>query len=221
MVAEGGQGAGGGLVPVGGCPAVVAVLVVAYDAADRAVQVVGPQGVGVFGDQRPFGQAPGGCLAGEAGGLGGQVEVEGVQQGDGSQQVASVGGEVGQDAGEEGGKGAVEVGRGGGASGAADLQEAADREVEVEGQAVGAGGDRGADVGADEGLVVLDQAAGEVGVAVLGGEVTDQVLAAGRRGSSGLRDRGGGGGQAGPGVGAGPVELAVQRGVGPRQAAAG
>ncbi|MFD8413695.1 hypothetical protein ACFV2Q_18295 [Streptomyces sp. NPDC059650] len=171
LVAEGGQGAGGGLGPVGRGPAVVAVVVVADGAADRAVQVVGPQGVRVLVDQGPVDQAPGGCLLGEAGGAGGQVEVEGVQQGDAAQQVAFFGGEVGEGAGEEGGEGAVEVGRGGGAAGAADLQEAGDREVQVQGQAVGAGGDRRADVGADEGLAVLDKAAGEVVLAVLGGEV--------------------------------------------------
>ncbi|MGW6410480.1 hypothetical protein ACWF95_25270 [Streptomyces vinaceus] len=79
LLAEGGQGAGGGLVPVGGGPAVVAVLVVADGAADRAVQVVGPQRVRVLGDQGPLGQASGRSLLGEAGGAGGEVEVEGVQ----------------------------------------------------------------------------------------------------------------------------------------------
>ncbi|WP_129773491.1 hypothetical protein [Streptomyces sp. L-9-10] len=132
------------------------------------MQVVGPQCVRVVGDQRPVGQAPGRGLVGEAGGAGGQVEVEGVQQGEAAQQVAFVGGEVGEGAGEEGGEGAVEVGGGGGAASAADLQEAADREVEVERQAVGAGSDRGPDAGADEGPAVLDQAAGEVVLAVFG-----------------------------------------------------
>ncbi|MFE0645666.1 hypothetical protein ACFW2Y_29255 [Streptomyces sp. NPDC058877] len=222
LVAQGGQGAVGGLVPVGGGPAVVAVFVLLYGAADRAVQVVGPQGVGVLGDQGPLDQAAGRGLLGEAGRSGGEVEVEGVQQGDAAQQVAFFGGEVRQGAGEEGGEGAVEVGRGGGAAGAADLQEAAHGEVEVEGQAVGAGGDRGPDVGGDEGPVVVDQAAGEVGLAVFGGEVADQELPGAGAGCAGRRDGqgGGGGGQAGPDGEAGPVELAVEGGVGPLQAAA-
>ncbi|MCX5434720.1 hypothetical protein OHU11_41820 (plasmid) [Streptomyces sp. NBC_00257] len=85
----------------------------------------------------------------EARGLGVEGEVEGIQQGDAAQEVAFIGGEVGEGAGEECGEGAVEVGGGGGVACAADFQEAADGEVEVEGQAVGAGGDRGADVGVD------------------------------------------------------------------------
>ncbi|MEU2956707.1 hypothetical protein [Streptomyces xanthochromogenes] len=172
--------------------------------ADGAVQVVGPQGVGVLGDERAFHQAPGGGLVGEAGSLGGQVQVKGVEERCRAQQVPLLRGEVGQDAGQQGGEGVVEV-LGEGFAGTADFQEAADREVQVQGEPVGAGGDRGA----DEGLAAVDEAAGEVVVAVLGGEVTDQVLAAA-----------GPVGQAGPGSGSGPVELPVQGGIGPRQAGA-
>lgn len=78
------------------------------------MQVVGPQGVGVFRDDGPFRQAPGGGLAGEARGQGVEGEVEGIQQGDAAQEVAFIGGEVGEGAGEECGEGAVEVGGGGG-----------------------------------------------------------------------------------------------------------
>ncbi|WP_406016793.1 hypothetical protein OG520_44245 (plasmid) [Streptomyces sp. NBC_00984] len=197
------------------------MVVVADGAADRTVQVEGPQSVRVLVDQGPLDQAPGRRLLGKARSTRGQVEVEGVQQRNAAQQVTFLWGEVGEGPGEERGEAAVEVGGGGGVAGAPDLQEAGDGEVEVEGQAVGAGGDRGPDVGADEGLAVLDQAAGEVGLAVLGGEVADQILPGAGAGCPWLRNRQGrGGGQARPGGRTCPVELAVQRGVRPRQTAA-
>ncbi|MER5769289.1 hypothetical protein [Streptomyces sp. NPDC001985] len=74
---------------------------------------------------------------------------------------------------------------------------------------MGAGGDRRPYTGLDEGPAVLDQAAGEVVVEVLGGEVADQVLTPARPGC-----------EAGPCGRAGPVELAVQRRVRPRETAA-
>ncbi|MCX5346083.1 hypothetical protein [Streptomyces atratus] len=127
--------------------------------------------------------------------------------------------EVRQRAGEQGREGAVEVGRGGSAAGATDLQVAGDGEVEVEGQAVGPGGDRCPDVSVDEGPALDSEPLGEMGLAVLGRQVSDQVLASGVFTGTGRGD-GPGGPQSGPGDGAGPVELSVEARVGPLQAAA-
>ncbi|MFE9610985.1 hypothetical protein [Streptomyces sp. NPDC006012] len=120
-----------------------------------------------------------------------------------------VGGEVGQDAGDESGKGVVEVGGRGCAAGAADLQEAGDGQVQVQRQAVRAFGDDRTDLWADQRPAVLGEAAGEVGVAVLLGEVADQVLA----GPALLWRQGrlfGLGGEARPGGWAGVVQLSLQ-----------
>lgn len=87
----------------------------------------------------------------------------------------------------------------------------------MEGQAVGPVGDHDADGGGDERPAVLDQAAGEMVVAVLGGEVPQQVLPPLRRARARRRRRARRGGQAGPGGGAGPVELPVQGRFGPLQ----
>ncbi len=90
----------------------------------------------------------------------------------------------------------------------------------VQGQAVRVGGDDLPDVLADQGLAVAGEAAGEVVVAVLGGEVTDQHLPC-RTGAGGGAGCGHGGvGESRPGGGAGVVELALQRWVGPLQAGA-
>ncbi|MER7599449.1 hypothetical protein [Streptomyces hydrogenans] len=75
------------------------------------MEVVRPQAEGVLADEGPFDEAAGGCLVGEAGGLGGELGVEGVQQGDGAQEVAFVGGEVGEGAGDQGAEAVLEVGR--------------------------------------------------------------------------------------------------------------
>jgi hypothetical protein len=74
----------------------------------------------------------------------------------------------------------VEVRRGRDVSGPPQFQEAEHGEVEVEGQAVGTGGDDGAEIGADEELPAADHAAGEVVVAVLWAEV-DRHAVRGRR----------------------------------------
>ncbi|MBP8534071.1 hypothetical protein [Streptomyces sp. MK37H] len=219
LPAEGGQGAFGGSVPVGGGPAVLGVVIgPAQRGADGAVQVVGPDRVRILGDHRPFDEPACRGLVGQACRLGGQVQVEGVQEAGAAQDMALVGGEVGQGAGDEGGEGVVEVVGGGSAAGAADLEEACDGQVQVERQAVRALGDDRADVGADQRLAVLGEAACEVGVAVLGGEVADQVLAIAAGGLGRLFCLGC---EAGPGVGAGEVQLSLQSGVGPRQAVAG
>ncbi|GHA70024.1 MULTISPECIES: hypothetical protein [Streptomyces] len=81
--------------------------------------------------------------------------------------MAFVGGEVGQGAGDQGTEVVIEVGRDR-LAGAADLQEAEHRQVEVEGQAVGAVGDDLADLAAGERLAVVGEPTGEVVVAVLG-----------------------------------------------------
>ncbi|MFE0737473.1 hypothetical protein [Streptomyces sp. NPDC058855] len=188
------------------------------------MEVVRPQAEGVLADEGPLDQAAGGGLVGEAGGLGGQLEVEGVQQRDRAQQVALVAGEVGQRAGDQGTEVVLEIGRGRGVAGAVQFD---DGEVEVERQPVGAGGDHVPDGGGDERGTVGFEAAGEVVVAVLGGEVADQDLpAADGRGvgkeTAGVGDVAGpgGDGKAGPGGGAGVVELALEGGLGPLQAGA-
>lgn len=118
LLSEGGESAFGGPVPVGGCPAVLGVVVgSAQCGADGAMQVVGPDRVGVFGDHGPFDEPAGRRLVGEACGVGGQVQVEGIEQAGAAQDVPLVGGEVGEGAGDEGGEGVVEVGRGGGSPG--------------------------------------------------------------------------------------------------------
>ncbi|MGE7391725.1 hypothetical protein ACQKM2_40255 [Streptomyces sp. NPDC004126] len=99
------------------------------------MEVVGPQREGVVADEGPLDQASGCGEVGQAGGGGGQGEVEGVQQADGAQEVAFVGGEVGQGVGEQGREVGAEVRGRGGAAGAAEVEEAQDGEVEVEGQA--------------------------------------------------------------------------------------
>ncbi|MFI0169602.1 hypothetical protein [Streptomyces sp. NPDC017095] len=108
--------------------------------------------------------------------------------------MSFVGGEVGQGTGQQGREGVVGVG-GLGFAGAADVQEAGDGQVQVEGQAVGAGGDHGPDGGFAEGPAVLGETAGEVVVAVFGGEVTDQVPPPGGCAVPGQRERSGRGGQ--------------------------
>lgn len=166
--AEGCQGALGGLAPVAIRPAVVGGVVGAADGgADQTVQVVGPQPEDVLADERPLDQPLDRCLVRQAGRSGGEGEVESVQQGHRPQDVAFVGGEVGQGASDQGAEVVVEVGRDR-LAGAADLQEAKHRQVEVEGQAVGLAGDDLADLTADERLAVAGEPAGEVVVAVLG-----------------------------------------------------
>ncbi|MFE9853640.1 hypothetical protein ACFYPN_33330 [Streptomyces sp. NPDC005576] len=160
-----------------------------------------------------------GAWWGECCDRGGQVQVEGVEQGDGAQDVPLVGGEVGEGAGDQGGEVVVEVGGVRGSAGAADFEEPHHRQIEVERKPVGAFGDGVADLGADERLSVAGQAAGEVVVAVLGGEVTDEDLLAGSVRCPGGRD-GSRQGQARPGTRSGVVELSLQGRVGPLEAGA-
>lgn len=222
LLTQGGEGPLGGLLPVAFGPAVVGgVFGVAYGGADQAVKVEGPQAEGDLADEGPLGQPLGGAFLGEAGGPGGEGDVEGVQQAHRAKDVPFVGGEVGQGAGDQGGEVVVEVGRLRGAAAAAQLEEPGDGQIEVQGQAVRAGGDDLPDVLADQGLAVAGEAPGEVVVAVLGGEVADQHLpyrAGVGRGGTGCRH--GGVGESGPGGGAGVVELALQRWLGPLQAGA-
>ncbi|WP_406430393.1 hypothetical protein OHB00_01415 [Streptomyces sp. NBC_00631] len=172
LFAQGGEGALGGLLPICFGPAVVGGVVgVAYGGADQAVQVEGPQAEGVFADEGALGQPQGGSFVGEVGGAGGEGDIEGVQQADRAQDVAFVGGEVGQGAGDQGGEVVVEVAGLRAAAGAAQFQEAGDGQIEIEGQAVRAGGDDLPNGLADQRLSVAGEAAGEVAVAVLGGEV--------------------------------------------------
>ncbi|MFD3760889.1 hypothetical protein [Streptomyces sp. NPDC058622] len=184
------------------------------------MQVVRPEPEGVLADEGPLDQPHRRGLVLESGGRGGQGQVEGVEHGDRAQHVALVGGEVGQGAGDQGGEVVVEVGRDRGVAGAAEFEEAHDGEVKVEGQAVGAVGDGLADVGADEGLAVAGEAAGEVVVAVFGGEVTDEDLPpVARSGAGGTGSRhAGGGGQARPRGRSGVVQLTLEAGVSPLQA---
>ncbi|MEV6594913.1 hypothetical protein [Streptomyces acidicola] len=124
LLAQGGEGALGGLLPGGVGPAVVGGVVgVADGGADQAVEVERPQPEGGVVDEGPFGEPQGGAFVGESGGAGGEGNVEGVQQGDGAQDVAFVGGEVGQGAGDQGGEVVVEVVGLRGAAGAAQFQE--------------------------------------------------------------------------------------------------
>ncbi|MER7108862.1 hypothetical protein [Streptomyces sp. NPDC000229] len=134
------------------------------------MQVVRPQAEDVFADEGPFDQPQGRCFVRQSGGRGGQVQVEGVQQGHGAQDVPLVEGEVGQGAGDQRGEVVVKVGRLRRSAGAADLQEAHDRQIEVERQAVGAVGDAPSDLLVDERFAVAGESAGEVVVTVLGRE---------------------------------------------------
>jgi hypothetical protein len=120
--------------------------------------------------------------------------------------VPLVGGQVADGAGDQGWEFA-EVVRLWGPAAAPDLQEPHDGQVEVEGQAVGPVGDGAAHLGADQRLPALGQAAGEMGIAVLGGEVADQDLPYG--GAALGAGAGQACGEVGPGGGAGPVELSL------------
>ncbi|MET7852273.1 hypothetical protein [Streptomyces avermitilis] len=114
-----------------------------------------------------------------------------------------VGGEVGQGAGDQSGEVVVEVAGLRGAAAAAQPEEPGDGQIEVEGQAVRAGGDDLPDVLADEGLAVAGETPGEVVAAVLGGEVADQRLPPGAA-RPGVRAAGTVG-WASPGQAVGPV----------------
>ncbi len=86
------------------------------------MQVVRPQPEGLFADERPLDQPLGRGLVRQAGGGGGEGEVEGVQQADGAQDVPLVVGEVGEGAGDQGAEVVVEVG-GDRLAGTADLSD--------------------------------------------------------------------------------------------------
>ena len=102
-----------------------------------------------------------------------------------------VGSEVGQDVGDACREGVVEVGRLWGAAGASQLQEPGDRQIDVQREAVTPCADHASDGFADQGLAVAGEAAGEVVVAVLGGEVTDQDLPSPAAGAGGAGSRDG------------------------------
>lgn len=158
------------------------------------MQVVGPEAGGGVADEGPLQQAQDGGVAAGSGAGGGEGDVEGVQEADRAQDVAFVGGEVGEGAGDQGGEFDVEVGRLRREAGAADLEKAHGGQVEVQRQAVGALGDHTSQRWVDQRLAVGGEAVGEVVVAVLVAEVPDQDLAATARigcgGAGRRRERG-------------------------------
>lgn len=175
----------------------------------------------VGADERALDEAQRRRFVRHPGGPGGEGHVEVVQQGHRAQHMALVRREVAEGAADQGREVDVEVGGAGLAPGAPDRQEPLDGEVEVEREAVRACGDDRADLGCDDGGAVAHEPAGQVVVAVLGGEVADEDLPArGRSRRGGVRRRPAGDGQAWPCRGPGPVELAVQRVLGPLQPAA-
>lgn len=85
---------------------------------------------GVLADEGALGQPQGGAFVGEPDGAGGEGDVEGVQQAHRAQDVAFVGGEVGQGAGDQGGEVVVEVAGLRGVAAAAQFEEPGDGQVE-------------------------------------------------------------------------------------------